>query len=195
MALMSPAKPLLILDLDETLVHGREVPLARAPDFTAGPYSLYRRPGVARFLQQMAQHYALAVWTSSSPSYARLVVAQLFADPDRLAFVWASDRCTPRRDFDTDTWWQCKSLHKVKRRGYDLDRVLAIDDNPEKYQRSYGNLVAVEPFEGDPQDEELALLGSYLQRLAAEPNLRRIEKRWWRRQAMQARSGELPGLG
>lgn len=179
---MSAPKPLLILDLDETLVHGRERPLARAPDFMAGPYSLYRRPGVEDFLRQMAQHYALAVWTSSSPSYARLVVAQLFADPDQLAFVWASDRCTMRRDFDTDTWWQSKPLHKVKRRGYDLDRVLAVDDNPEKYTRSYGNLVAVKPFEGDLADDELDLLGRYLQRVAAEPNLRRIEKRWWRRE-------------
>lgn len=190
---MPHAKPLLILDLDETLVHARERPLTRAADFVAGPYSVYLRPGVADFLQQMAQYYTLAVWTSSSPLYAQLVVAQLFADPGQLAFAWTSDRCTLRRDFETDIWWQSKPLSKVKRRGYDLDRVLAIDDNPEKYVRSYGNLVAVTPFEGDPADDELALLGRYLQQLAGEPNLRRIEKRWWRREVLRERDGDVSG--
>ena len=178
---MNTIRPLLILDLDETLIHASEVPLDQTPDFVIAPYMLYRRPGVAVFLERMARHYELAVWTSSSPAYARRVTDQLFDDPERLAFVWASDRCTPRRDLESDTWCQSKPLHKVGRRGYDLRRVLVVDDSPEKHTRNYGNLVRVRPFEGDPADDELPLLASYLEQLAREPDFRRIEKRWWRR--------------
>lgn len=42
-----------------------------------------------------------------------------------------------------------KDLRKVRRLGWALEHVLVVDDTPRKYERSYGNLVAVAPFEGD----------------------------------------------
>jgi RNA polymerase II subunit A small phosphatase-like protein len=172
---------LLILDLDETLVHARELPLPHAPDYAIPPYSLYLRPGVREFLENAATRFRLAVWTSSSPTYARGVVRILFPDPEMLEFVWARDRCTPRRDFELDTWWDTKPLHKVRRRGYDLAKVIVVDDSPEKYTRNYGNLVRVKPFEGDPSDDELVHLAKYLELLSKETNVRSIEKRGWRK--------------
>ena len=171
---------LLILDLDETLVHATRQPLDYAPASQVGPYAVYRRPGVQDFLASVARHYRLAVWTSSSAAYAEAVVALLFADASALDFVWSRERCTPRRDFERDVWVDTKSLHKVKRRGYDLGKVVAVDDTPQKYARNYGNLVIVKPFEGDRADDELAQLAPYLQRLAAMPDVRRVEKRSWR---------------
>lgn len=172
---------LLILDLDETLVHATNVPLSRPPDFEVPPYALYLRPGVREFLDWALRNFRVAVWTSSSPLYADMVTNLLFEDLTKLEFVWASTRCTPKRDFERDTWCYSKPLHKVKRRGYDLRRVLAVDDSPEKYTRSYGNLVVVSPFHGDADDHELALLQQYLGQLMLEPNVRNIEKRAWRR--------------
>src|ERR1700761_9237565 len=113
---------LLILDLDETLVHATRVPLQRDPDALIPPYVLYLRPGVEAFLKPLGECYRLAIWTSSSPMYARVVSEILFPDPEVLEFVWARDRCTPRRDFELDIWWDSKPLHKVRRRGYDLRR-------------------------------------------------------------------------
>lgn len=182
---MYPDQPLLILDLDETLLHARERPLAREPDFTVPPYAVYLRPGVLEFLGHAARHFTLAVWTSSSPAYARAVTTRLFGDIETLAFVWTSDRCTPRRDLERDTWCASKPLRKVRRRGYDLRRVLVVDDSPEKHARNYGNLVAVRPFEGDPDDDELPHLSRYLEHLAREPDLRSIEKRAWRRRLQE----------
>lgn len=57
---------LLILDLDETLIHGTEHPLERSPDFVVGPYAVYKRPGLSDFLCRMSESFDLAVWTSST---------------------------------------------------------------------------------------------------------------------------------
>jgi hypothetical protein len=38
-------KPLLILDLDETLIYGTETPLDRPEDFRVEPFYIYERPG------------------------------------------------------------------------------------------------------------------------------------------------------
>lgn len=179
-------RPLLVLDLDETLVHATETPLPIAPHHhEVGPYFLYFRPELVSFLDQVSNAYRLAVWTSSSPSYARKVCTLIFNNPDSLEFLWASDRCTPMRDFERDTWFNAKQLRKLRRRRYDLDRVLVVDDSPEKHTRNYGNLVQVEPFMGDPADDELVHLGHYLSQLATETNFRRIEKRAWRPRLMR----------
>lgn len=177
---MPEDRPLLILDLDETLVHARTKLLSHAPDSSIAPYVLYRRPGLDAFLQQVAAHYRLAVWTSSSPAYAQAVVSHVFEAPQQLVVVWASDRYTLRRDMELDTWAQTKPLRKLHRRGYELRHVLVIDDSPEKHTHNYGNLVMVQAFEGDPADDELPRLARYMEQLAPEPDYRRVEKRRWR---------------
>jgi RNA polymerase II subunit A small phosphatase-like protein len=64
-----------------------------------------------------------------------------------------------------------------------------VDDTPQKWERSYGNLVRVAPFEGDSKDDELARLLVYLDHLRNEPNVRRVEKRNWRRSAASLNPG------
>jgi RNA polymerase II subunit A small phosphatase-like protein len=173
-------RKLLVLDLDETLIYANERPLARPADFEVAPYFVYLRPGVDEFLLRVAEIYRLGVWTSSSPAYAQAVCRALFGERIPLEFVWASDRCTPTRDFTLDTWSQAKRLKKLRRRGYSLEHVVVVDDSPEKHTKNYGNLVQVSPFEGDPADSELRLLLPYLEKLHEVENVRAIEKRRWR---------------
>jgi RNA polymerase II subunit A small phosphatase-like protein len=174
-------KTLLVLDLDETLVHATEVPGEFEAHHEVPPYFLYLRPGLREFLLHVSGLFRLAVWTSSSPAYARAVCPLVFTGPENLEFVWASDRCTPTRNFENDSWSNAKPLKKLKRRGYDLARVLVVDDSPEKHTRNYGNLVQVTPFMGNPNDDELTHLAGYLTQLAALRDVRSIEKRQWRR--------------
>ena len=61
--------------------------------------------------------------------------------------------------------------------------VLGDGRNPAaaKIRRSYGNLVWMHPFYGDPADRELPRLSRYLRQLSPDPNVRRLEKRGWQR--------------
>jgi RNA polymerase II subunit A small phosphatase-like protein len=171
---------LLILDLDETLIFGIEEPRDRPPDFRAGHYYIYRRPGVGDFLAICDSLFELAVWSSSSADYAGTVTENIFPPGVRPSFVWSRDRCTLRvePEYREEIW--LKDLKKIKRKGYDLDRVIMVDDSPEKLMRNYGNLVVVRPYFGDIEDNELELLGEYLRGLATVENVREIDKRNWR---------------
>lgn len=172
-------RKLLVLDLDETLIHASEVELAHPEDFRFGPYFVYRRPHLSEFLKTVLADFDVAVWTSSGETYATAIIEQLFA-PGALKFLWSSQRCTTVRDWLSGNYTVIKNLSKLKRLGYALESIIAVDDTPSKYARSYGNLVTVSEFLGDPADAELPLLASYLRSLLPETNVRAIEKRNWR---------------
>jgi TFIIF-interacting CTD phosphatase-like protein len=70
-------------------------------------------------------------------------------------------------------------MSKVRKRGYDLKKVIVVDDSPEKWRNSYGNLVRIKPFFGEIDDNELKRLIIYLERLNSTENIRKTEKRNW----------------
>jgi TFIIF-interacting CTD phosphatase-like protein len=174
-------RKLLILDLDETLIHASEEAPAVGESFRLGPYHACERPHVGEFLRQVEERFELAVWSSASGPYVAQVVERLFERPEELRFVWSRERCTQRFCPETSEHYWRKHLKKVKRFGYDLSQVIVVDDSPEKWEQSYGNLVTVRPFTGEVEDVELLLLGRYLETLAGVEDVRRVEKRGWRR--------------
>jgi RNA polymerase II subunit A small phosphatase-like protein len=174
-------RKLLVLDLDETLIYASTRPLPQGAGCMIGPYFVYKRPHVDTFITGCFEIFDVAVWTSSSPAYAAGVVGALFPRPP--AFIWASDRCTLQIDWETREQCHLKKLAKLKRHGYDLARVITVDDSPEKHAQNYGNLVRVIPWTGDPEDDELPKLLRYLRTLRDVEDVRRVEKRLWRIQA------------
>ena len=172
-------KPVLVLDLDETLIWAREGATG-AVDFEVAEYGVTVRPHFEVFKAHVARHWRLGVWTSSSPSYAQVVVGQLFSTEDELEFAWDVSRCTHRYDSETQWNYPVKNLDKLKKKGYPLERMAVLDDTPQKLERHYGNLIRVEPFEGDPNDTELTDLLPFLDWLSTHSDIRRVEKRSWR---------------
>lgn len=178
---MKVVNPLLvILDLDETLVYGTEQPLARSADLRVGPYFVYLRPHLGSFLSVLRERYSLAVWTSAGRDYAYGVVSSIMPWHAELEFFWCAERCTDHFDHETRNRNTIKKLSKVKAKGYDLERVVMVDDSPEKHVRNYGNLIHVLPFLGDEKDDELPAVLRFIDMLALQPNVRAIEKRGWR---------------
>ncbi|MEM8640250.1 MAG: HAD family hydrolase [Cyanobacteria bacterium P01_G01_bin.54] len=171
---------LLILDLDETLVFATEDPLSYTPDFQLEDYSVYYRPYLNQFLAQVFDGFQVAVWSSAGTSYVQEVVELIFSNPNALEFIWSAKRCTQRYDAMDSAFYWIKNLKKVKRRGFNLDRVLMIDDTPQKLEKNYGNLIQVRPFEGDRSDTELRDLLPFLDSLRTMDNVRKVEKRHWR---------------
>ena len=181
--MLSEERKLLILDIDETLVHASERPLNRKADFHLGNYAVYRRPYLSEFLAWSVEHFQLALWTSGSQLYATEMAKLIYAEPTRFAFVWSQERCTWCYDAESHEYYWRKEMKKVKRKGYDLSSVLIVDDKPVGLRRSYGNLIKVQPFYGDGSDIELWLLRQYLDRIKDVEDVRAVEKRGWRSEA------------
>jgi Dullard-like phosphatase family protein len=175
-------RPLLILDLDETLVWAADEQRPAVFDFKAFRYFVTKRPHLDTFLDRVFEWFEVAVWTSSDDLYASQIVSEVFADGARLRFVWTRSKCTERFDEETREPYYLKNLKKLKRQGFDLRRVLILEDSPEKVHRHYGNLICVRPFEGQPNDQELLDILPFLDWLRNQPDIRRVEKRNWRTQ-------------
>lgn len=182
---MNPRK-LLVLDLDETLIHATEEPLDREGDFVVASYHVYTRPHLNEFLEFAFNEFDVGVWTSAGHEYASDVVSAVFKRATPL-FLFSSRRCTLRRDLSTGEYVPVKRLSKLKSLGYKLEHIIAVDDTPEKHKENYGNLVQVPEYKGEVHDTELPLLSEYLRSLASEPNIRVVEKRGWRSRVLQAR--------
>jgi len=173
-------RPLLILDIDETLIHGVEQPMDRECDLRADQFYVYLRPHVSEFLVAVSSRYDLAVWSSATADYLELIVSALMANIVVPLFVWDRSKCNRRMDFIQQEEYFLKDLRKVKRKGFELDRVLILEDEPRKVWRSYGNAIYVKPFLGQLEDDELEKLASYLLKIQSLPNFRTLEKRSWR---------------
>lgn len=186
---------LLILDLDETLIHTTETPLEGVrEDFVLfGRYYVYKRPFLSEFLEICKHYFDIAIWSSATSSYVNKLVKKIFPDDISLNFIWSRKKCTfgtyPANYFINNglavdhyhmprVWF--KKLKKVKKLGYSLDQVLMVDNSPEKLFYNYGNAVYIDDFMGDTNDIELMYLSKYLPTLQAVENVRNIEKRGWR---------------
>ena len=180
---------LLVLDLDETLIHAREEPLDRPADHVVYDYHIYRRPHLEAFLDGCFEYFAVGIWSSASDDYVQAVAELIVPKRNRLEFIWGRSRASLSRvQFDDgasffDPWnhrHYLKPLVKLKRFGWPLERILIVDDTPEKCVRNYGNAIYPREFEGEPDDNELLLLRRYLETLKATENVRKVEKRHWR---------------
>lgn len=184
MKLKNEDKILLILDLDETLIHATKTELETAPDLRVFSYNIYIRPFLIEFLSQMQKDFHLAIWSSASDTYVQEIVDRIIPPEILLEFIWGKSRCTPRRSFEGDElldhYHYIKPLKKVKKRGYKLQRILIVDDSSHKSKENYGNAIYPKAFFGNNGDNELRLLAKYLDTLKNVGNVREIEKRGWR---------------
>ena len=170
-------KKLLVLDLDETLIHATKK-VVDSYDFKVGDFFVNKRSYLDEFLSFCNNNFDVVVWTSSTKNYAEEIVHNIFGDTNIL-FLLVREDCVQFRDVNKDEIVWIKDLKKLKRKGYSLDNILVVDDSPEKLQRNYGNLIRVKPF-FDKKDDELLLLKEYLKQIINEKNIRNIEKRNWK---------------
>jgi carboxy-terminal domain RNA polymerase II polypeptide A small phosphatase len=182
-------KILLILDLDETLIHSTVEKPVGEPDFTVFKYNVVKRPHLDYFINECYSHFRLAIWSSGSDNYAEEITGHIFPSSMKLEFVWGRSKATycpipDRNEFSYPGIFHydyIKRLQKIKPLGYSLKRTLIVDDTPHKLKENYGNAIYISEFNGEPDDEELLYLLDYLMTIKDSPNVLHIEKRNWRK--------------
>lgn len=172
-------KKLLILDLDETLIHATKEVSEFPFHFKYHDYYVYTRPYLTQFLLNLSEIYKLAIWSSADDIYVREIVNVIKPESINFEFVWGRTRCTYRRDIELDQFNWEKRLKKVKKLGFGLSTTLIVDDTQEKCRDNFGNAIYIKEFDGSPDDTELIKLENYLLKISTKENFRIIEKRNW----------------
>jgi RNA polymerase II subunit A small phosphatase-like protein len=160
-------KHLLVLDLDETLVHSAEAPLAQKPHFTFKMGDLrvdtLFRPGLRAFLNAAAALFDICIFTASRQYYAEPILN--FLDPDGTLFK--------KRLFRHD----CNELSNggttkdVSALGRELDHVIIIDNKAECFSLQPENGAEIPSWYSDESDDALDKLLPHLRFLASQPTV------------------------
>jgi RNA polymerase II subunit A small phosphatase-like protein len=162
------------------LIRGISVPLGREPQMCLGPYYVYYRPHVFEFLSGCAKYFELAVWSSATITYVGPIVKALLQEITTPLFVWDRSQCTIRYDFHQDREIYQKDLRKVQAYGKDLARVLIVDDEQYKVSLQIGNAILVKQYLGAIDDLELFYLYRYLESIADNRDVYKLDKYKWR---------------
>lgn len=100
-----------------------------------------KRPGVDKFLHEMAQYYEIVLYSPSIDGIADPVVAAL-----------DKDGCIMHRLYRDATYYtngvHVKDLNRLNR---SVNRMVVLDDDPEEVQFNKENLIRVKPYD-DPTD-------------------------------------------
>ena len=176
----SKSDKLIILDLDETLIHATHNELDIPFDFKFDKYFVYERPHLRQFLTNISNNFSLGIWSSASDEYVNEIVRHIKPDNVEFIMVWGRSKCSLKRDTTFDTYCFEKRLDKLKKNGFKLEQILIVDDSPSKSRTNYGNAIHIKEFTGDKSDSELSHLYEYLMTFKTVSNVRTIEKRGWR---------------
>lgn len=171
---------LLILDIDETLIHSDVL----EPDFydfmVLNKYYTIKRPYVNDFLKYSFENFTVGVFTTSTEDYAKEILEKLDVDLSKLLFLWDREKCNSKFNYDLYTYSYVKKLDKVRKSfDWDINKMMIVDNDFHTAIYNYGNLIHIKDFEGDMQDVELKRLINYLEKIKNAENIRNIEKRGW----------------
>jgi Dullard-like phosphatase family protein len=159
---------LLVLDLDETLVHcvnfdGRINsttesvpfrPLGAPTNSAPGLVKFNRRPGLEKFLKSMAEHFQIVVFTASDRAYARAVLNQI--DPDHhVCKLLCRESCS-----FTKTGNVVKDLRLFY--GKQLHNIILVDNSTKCFYPQIDNGIPILSFIDDQKDTELEELSQFL---------------------------------
>lgn len=159
---------LLVLDLDETLVHcvnfdGRTNsatetvpfrPLGAPASSPPGFVKFNRRPGLDKFLKTMAEHFQIVVFTASDRAYARAVLNQI--DPDQhVCKLLCRESCTFTKSGNV-----VKDLRLFY--GKQLQNIVLVDNSSKCFYPQIDNGIPILSYFDDARDCELEELGQFL---------------------------------
>eukprot|EP00698_Gefionella_okellyi_P018683 TRINITY_DN5637_c0_g1_i1.p1 TRINITY_DN5637_c0_g1~~TRINITY_DN5637_c0_g1_i1.p1 ORF type:complete len:340 (+),score=72.02 TRINITY_DN5637_c0_g1_i1:459-1478(+) len=149
-------RKMLVLDLDETLVHSSSRPQRRRADLqfaveiNSSPCTFFvlKRPFVDWYLRQVCSWYDVVVFTASLRKYADPVIDMLSVNGPILQRLFREACSLQQGAF-------LKDLHTVSK---DLSSVMIIDNSPGAYSLQKENAIPIEGWYDDPHDKALLQL-------------------------------------
>ncbi|GAA5445345.1 hypothetical protein Misp06_03547 [Microbulbifer sp. NBRC 101763] len=155
------SRQLVVLDLDETLIHSCHEWIGKKPSFSISNAMVHIRPGAERLLAELSEHFVLAVWTASYGLYTQDIVKRLFGGVDNLEFLLTREDCaqiTENDGYDA----LVKDTRKIVELGWSYENFIVIDDKPHLVKSEYNNVIEVKPYYGSTIDEELFTLADQI---------------------------------
>lgn len=181
---------LLVLDLDETLIHSVlrtlrallagtgtfqtttvEVRLPNLPAPTL--YHVFKRPFCDQFLRTVSAWYELVVFTASVQEYADPVIDWLEMEGIQFSRRYYRQHCTYREGvgYIKDMSVVCAGGTEL---GRDLLAVVIVDNLPVSFAMHTSNALQVEGWVNDPNDLELMQLVPVLRGIRATTDVRAV---------------------
>lgn len=174
-SLVQRIKPILALELNETLVHccNSDGPDATW-DTTISYYSslsrsevevtLNIRPFTNWFLKEVGEHFEVVVFTSSERDYAKAVCKLLDPFGKLIKKIFARPQCIPSK-----TGYYLKDLQVLS--GDDWAESILVDGSPESYHPQIKNRIPILSYFDGKNDTELKKLFSFLLMLKSQPSI------------------------
>ncbi|CAD8067152.1 unnamed protein product [Paramecium sonneborni] len=166
---------LLILDLDETLIHScssrdsPQVTIQLQDDEDKVDLCFNIRPFCQEFLKEMSNYYNIYLFTASSELYANAIVNHL--DPKR---QYINDILCRNNCFETKNGFFIKDLRIITNRP--LKDIVIVDNLPHSFGLQLENGIPILEYLFNPKDEELKYLQKYLIQLSKEDDVRTFNK-------------------
>jgi Dullard-like phosphatase family protein len=164
-------KKLLLLDLDETLIHSEyeikneninsyDTIIKFKDDSNDGPeeyfsVGIYLRNGVHKFLNILNNYFTIGIFTASQKEYADAILQYLDPDKNIIKFCLYRNNCINVNDLVN-----IKDLRIIK--DIDLKKTVLIDNNMYSFAPQLSNGILINSFYGDKNDVELFNVLNYL---------------------------------
>lgn len=141
-------KPVVVLDLDETLVYSRDG-------------TVRRRPGLDHLFRTLKNRCEVIIWTAGEKEYAVNVIRQI-----------DMERCVQHCVYRHPKWWTGRPGYSkgLRALGRPLHRTILVDNTPDCLKEDPSNSILVTDFHGyDHEDRTLYLLADVAEQLISNP--------------------------
>ena len=165
---LSKSKKILLLDLDETLIHADFA--KEYENDTKNPYDtiisfeseneinnvgIFLRPGVKLFLENLSKFFEIGIFTASVSEYADEVIKFLDPENNFIKFKLYRKNCVNVNDI-----LKVKDLRILK--NFDLKNVVLVDNNMYSFAAQLSNGILINSFYCNKNDNELYNVYGYL---------------------------------
>ncbi|ORZ35170.1 HAD-like domain-containing protein [Catenaria anguillulae PL171] len=189
------SKPILALDLDETLIHSSQTPsrILRAgavrPSFhidviqnndprTHETFWVYERPWAREFLATVAEHYTVLVFTAGIREYASQILDRLDPHCQFIQGRLYRDSCTDTSTFSSRAAIGTSFTKDMTKVAADLTRVLLVDNTKGCFHMQPTNGILIRSWYSDEKDCELQRLAEFLLTAKDESNMQQAATKW-----------------